>query len=61
MTTAQNADRSTTLSTMLAAAAALSLVGVLVGVAVGYEPRVVRKPVEAPRPRVVHVATHALA
>ncbi len=61
MTTDQNADRSTTLSTMFAAVAALSLLGVLVGVAVGYEPRIERKPVQAPRPRVVHVAAYALA
>ena len=58
--TAPSADCSTTLSTMLAAVGALSLLAVLVSVAIGYQPRVVRKPVEAPRPRVVHIASYAL-
>ena len=61
MTTAPSAERSTTLSTMLAAAAAVSLLGVLVGVAISYEPPVERKPAESPRPRVSQTVAVALA
>jgi len=46
---------------MISAVAAVSLVGVLVGVAVSYQPRVERKPAEAPRPRITHIAAFALA
>ena len=60
MKTVSLAEHST-LSTMIAAVAAVSLVGVLVCVAVSYQPRVERKPAEAPRPRVTHIAAFALA
>lgn len=60
MTTVPRAEHST-LSTMISAVAAVSLVGVLVGVAVSYQPPVERKPAEAPRPRITHIAAFALA
>ena len=61
MTTAPRADRSTALSTTLASFAAGSLLGVLLSVALSYEPAAGRKPAAAPRPRVACTVAVALA